>query len=135
MQKDAGRDDLRQRTTRFALQIIQFYASLPTRTEPTILGKQLLLSATSVGANYREAHRSRSDNEFVAKLGICLQELEETDYWLELLLLANFQTATAINPLRDETSQLIAIFTTILKKKRLQLKESASAYNFDDQAE
>ena len=59
MQKDVGRDDLRQRTTRFALQIIQLYGSLPTRVEATILGKQLLRSGTSVGANYREAHRSR----------------------------------------------------------------------------
>ena len=135
MQKDVGRDDLRQRTTRFALQIIQLYGSLPTRVEATILGKQLLRSGTSVGANYREAHRSRSDNEFIAKLGICLQELEETDYWLELLLLADFQTTIVINPLRDETSQLLAIFTTIVKKKRLQLKEPSITYDFDNQAD
>lgn len=132
MQNAVGRDDLRQRTTRFALQIIQCYGSLPSRAEATILGKQLLRSGTSVGANYREAHRSRSNSEFMAKLGICLQELEETDYWLELLLLANLQTSTIINPLRDETSQLIAIFTTIVKKKRLQLKEPVTTYDFND---
>lgn len=76
--------DLRQRTKVFALRIIRLFAALPTSADAQIIGKQLVRSGTSVGANYREACRSRSDSEFVSKAHICLQELEETVYWLEL---------------------------------------------------
>jgi len=79
------KEDLRRRTKGFALQIIRLYSSLPKSTEAQVLGKQLLRSGTSVGANYREAFRARSASEFVAKLGDSLRELEESAYWLELL--------------------------------------------------
>jgi four helix bundle protein len=81
--KEQTYEDLAQRTKRYALQIIRLCASLPTTMEAQVLGKQLLRSGTSVGANYREASRARSDSEFLAKLGVSLQEIEESAYWLE----------------------------------------------------
>jgi four helix bundle protein len=110
--------DLRNRTKNFALRIIKLYASLPRLAVAQTLGKQLLRSGTSVGANYREADRARSNAEFISKLGDCLKELEETAYWQEL-----FADSGTIRPQRlalldDETSQLIAIFTSIVKKVR-----------------
>ncbi len=68
---------LRGRTKAFALRVVKMYSALPKITEAQVLGKQVLRSGTSVGANYREAYRSRSTQEFIAKIGICLQELED----------------------------------------------------------
>jgi len=79
-------DNLKDRTKNFALKIIKLYTSLPKNMEYKIIRKQILRSGTSVGANYREGCRGRSSQEFVAKLGISLQEREETAYWLELLI-------------------------------------------------
>ena len=70
------------------------------------------------GANFREAYRARSNSEFVAKLGVCLPELEETTYWLELLCDAEIMTQTQLAELLDECNQLIAIFTTISKNRK-----------------
>src|SRR5215813_1601618 len=83
---DIERRDLRKRTKLFALRIIRLYVSLPKSQEAQVLGKQLLRSGTSVGAHYREGCRSRSNAEFISKLEGGLQELEETTYWLELLV-------------------------------------------------
>lgn len=77
--------DLSVRTKSFALRVIRLYSSLPKTTVAQTLGKQVLRSGTSVGANYREANRSRSRIEFIAKIGDCLKELDETAYWLDLL--------------------------------------------------
>ena len=74
------RADLRLRTKDFALRNIKLFTQLPNSPVARTLGHQLLRSATSVGANFREAYRARSDAEFVSKLGDCLKELEETSY-------------------------------------------------------
>jgi four helix bundle protein len=84
--QQTGRVDLRVRTKQFALRVIRLFCALPKRAEVEVLGKQVLRSGTSVGANFREAYRARSDAEFLSKLGDCLKELEETCYWLELLV-------------------------------------------------
>jgi four helix bundle protein len=96
------KSDLAVRTKNFALQIIRFFPKLPRTTEAQILGKQLLRAATSVGANYREAYRGRSKAEFIAKCGDSLRELEETGYWLELLLESNLVAQETITPLETE---------------------------------
>jgi four helix bundle protein len=75
MQKEEG--DLAVRTKSFALRIIRLFSALPKTTEAQVIGKQLLRSGTSVGANYREAYRGRSKAEFVSKCGDCLREIEE----------------------------------------------------------
>jgi four helix bundle protein len=78
--------DLRTRTKQFALRIIRLYGALPSGNVAQVLGKQLLRSGTSVGAHYREGCRARSTAEFVSKLEVGLQELDESAYWLELLV-------------------------------------------------
>src|SRR5215831_10864030 len=85
MMEEEQKPDLRARTKAFALRVIRLYCSLPKLTEAQVLGKQLLRSSTSVGAQYREALRARSRAEFVSKIEAALQELEETVYWIELL--------------------------------------------------
>jgi four helix bundle protein len=110
--------DLRSRTKTFALRIIALYNTLPRSGSAHVLGHQLLRSGTSVGANFREAHRARSNAEFVSKVGDSLKELEETSYWLELLADSGAVNATKLASLLDETSQLTAILTAIAKKVR-----------------
>jgi four helix bundle protein len=92
------------------------FSTLPKTTEAQVLGKQMLRSGTSVGANYREAYRGRSKPEFIAKCGDCLREVEETAYWLELLVSANIVDADKLAPLRAEVDELTAIFVTIVKR-------------------
>ncbi len=116
--------DLRARTSNFALRIIKLYISLPKTTEGQVIGKQVLRSGTSVGAHYREGHRAKSDADIVNKFESALQELDETDYWLELLVKSGIIPAQKVEPLRRETNELLAIFTTIVTKikKRLNKK-------------
>jgi len=110
--------DLSERTKVFALRIIKMFSALPKSEVARVLGKQVLRSGTSVGANYREGHRARSKAEFIAKIGDCLKELDETAYWLELLTDSETIPAPRLAPLQDECNQLLAIFTTISKKAK-----------------
>jgi len=114
------RVDLRVRTKQFALRVIRLFSALPRGPVADVIGKQLLRSGTSVGANFREAHRARSDAEFVCKVGDCLKELEETWYWLELLIDAELISAHRLAPLLDECNELMAILTIIAKKVKAQ---------------
>ena len=110
--------DLKPRTLSFARRIIKLYTALPKATLAQTLGKQLLRSGTSVGANYREAYRARSRKEFVALMGICLKELDETDYWLELLHEEKILPANRLKSIRQETKELTAIFVTIINQTK-----------------
>ena len=111
--------DLKPRTKAFALRVIRMYSELPKNdTVAQVLGKQVLRSSTSVGANYREASRGRSKAEFVSKTGDCLKEIEETEYWLELLVDSGCVGSSKMSDLLDETRQLIAIFTAINKNSK-----------------
>jgi len=110
--------DLSERTKVFALRVIKMFSALPKTEVARVLGKQVLRSGTSVGANYREAHRSRSKAEFIAKIGDCLKELDETAYWLELLVDSETVLAPRLEGLQDECQQLLAIFTTISKNAK-----------------
>lgn len=109
------KNDLKNRTKHFALQVIGLYAALPKTVEAQILGKQVLRSGTSVGAHYREANRSRSDAEFISKIEVALQELDETTYWLELLTESGITNDSRIEQTHKEADELIAIFTTCVK--------------------
>ena len=111
--------DLKLRTKAFALRVIQMYSKLAKNdTIAQVLGRQVLRSGTSVGANYREASRGRSKAEFTSKIGDCLKEIEETEYWLELLVDSGCVSSEKMAELLDETRQLIAIFTTIDKHSK-----------------
>ena len=111
--------DLRPRTKLFARRVIRLYAALPkTDVVAQVLGKQMLRSGTSVGANYREAYRARSKAEFISKTGDCLKEADETLYWLDLILDESFVRPHRLQPLLREADELVAIFTTISKHSR-----------------
>lgn len=110
--------DLRDRTKQFALRMIRMFTALPKTTEAQVLGKQVLRSATSVGANYREAYRGRSRAEFIAKAGDCLKEIEETGYWLELLVESGIVDKQRFEGLMTECDELTAIFVTIIRKSK-----------------
>jgi len=114
-------EDLRLRTKAFALRIIRMFTALPRSEVARVLGKQALRSGTSVGANYREAYRARSGPEFVSEVGDCLKELEETAYWLELLVDSGTVSSNKMAALLRETSELLAIFTTISKKTKARI--------------
>src|SRR6187551_2821198 len=94
--------DLKQRTKLFALRIIKLFTSLPKTAEAQVIGKQVLRSGTSVGAEYREACRSRSSAEFISKIQSSLQELDETAYWLELLVEGGLIKPAKLNSLQKE---------------------------------
>ncbi|WP_395748645.1 four helix bundle protein [Prosthecobacter sp.] len=118
--------DLRERTKAFALRVVRMFVALPKTDEARVMGKQALRAGTSVGANFREAHRARSKAEFIAKVGDCLKELDETSYWLELLMEGDIVPSSKLAPLHDEAQQLLAILTTISKnaKKGKDSKDS-----------
>ena len=113
--KSASPDQLRQRTKIFALRVIQLVEALPKTTTTAVLGKQLLRSATSVGANYRAGCRARSKAEFIAKMGIVLEEADECGYWLELLSESGAIPATRLVDLQRETEELTAIMVSSIK--------------------
>jgi len=110
--------ELRKRTKDFALRVIRLFAELPKTTEAQIIGRQVLRSGTSIDANYHEAHRGRSKAEFIAKCGDSLRELEETAYWLELLVDGQVIAAETLKALRQECDKLTAIFVTIIKRAK-----------------
>jgi four helix bundle protein len=104
--------NLRTRTKRFALRIIKLYQDLPSSGEAQVIGKQVLRSGTSVGAQYREACRAKSPADFVNMMGGSLKELDETAYWLELLTEGEIVFAPKLADLQKETAELIAIFVS-----------------------
>ena len=108
----AADNNLKDRTKQFALRVMRLYRALPRREEARIIGRQILRSGTSVGANYRAACRARSKAEFVAKLGIVLEEADETVFWLELLQESSLISAQKLAPLVQEARELTAIFVT-----------------------
>src|SRR5947209_13267692 len=120
--QETERVDFRRRTKESALRVIRLFCAWPKRVEVDLIGKQVLRSGTSVGANFREAHRARSDAEFLSKVGDCLKELEETCYWLELLVEGEIVPLNLLAALQDECNQLIAILTTISKKVKHRAK-------------
>src|SRR5881394_116793 len=120
-----GNRDLRLRTRAFALRIIRVYASLPKAVEAQVLGKQLLRSGTSVGAHYSEATRARSVAEFVSKIEGGLQELEETNYWLQLLIDSEIQTKKRLEPLCEEANELVAILVSSVRTAKKRTKTSS----------
>lgn len=116
MDGDASKQEqLRQRTKRFALRIIRLFKSLPRSAEAQVMGKQLLRSGTSVGANYRSAGRARSRAEFVSKISIVVEEADETVFWLECLVESGTVKEELVRDLMKEANELVAIFAASLR--------------------
>ena len=106
---------LKNRTKTYALRIIKLYQALPKSGETQVIGKQILRSGTSVGAQYREACRAKSQADFINKMEGSLQELDETGYWLELLTESQIVPAERLADLQKESNELTAIFVTSVK--------------------
>ena len=106
--------DLKARTKRFALEIIQLVSELPKNTAGFELGKQLIRSGTSVGANYRSSQRGRSRAEFISKLSIVQEEADESIFWLELISESSLLSKERVSPSLKEADELTAIFTKML---------------------
>jgi four helix bundle protein len=118
MEQIPSKQELRNRTKRFALRIIRLFRHLPRTTEAQVLGKQLLRSGTSVGANYRAAGRARSKAEFIAKMGIVVEEADETVFWIECLVEAEIVKAELLTDLLSEANELLAIFAASQRTAR-----------------
>ncbi|HEX3656635.1 MAG TPA: four helix bundle protein [Pirellulales bacterium] len=127
MEEKKGR--FRERTKAFAVRVIRLYGALPKNSVVAqVIGKQFLRSATSVGAQYREAAMARSRAEFISKTQCALQELEETSYWFELLVEADIIPQKRLNNLIDESKQLTAMFVaSINTSKRRRTPPNASS--------
>jgi four helix bundle protein len=103
--------ELRNRTKNFALRIIRMSQSMPNTREATVINRQVLRSATSMAANYSTVGRARSKAEFLAKLGVVIEESDETVFWLELLGESGIVKPEKLGDLFAEANQLLAIFS------------------------
>ncbi|MBI5304812.1 MAG: four helix bundle protein [Chloroflexi bacterium] len=118
------RDDLKARTKLFALRTINLCESLPQRRSSAILANQLIRAGTSVGANYRAACRARSTKDFVNKLGVVIEESDESAYWIELVVEAKLMSERRVASLLKEADELTAIFTASHKTASRSLRQS-----------
>ena len=107
----ARSDQLKERTYRFALRVVQLCRLYPRTLEGRILSQQLLRAGTGVAANYRAACRGRSRREFAAKLGTVIEEADESEFWLSATRDLEIVTAPEVESLRVEADELVAIFT------------------------
>jgi four helix bundle protein len=106
-----GPEELRDRTKAFAVRIVKPYRSLPHTGDSQVLGKQLLRCGTSVAANYRAACRGRSRAEWIAKIGLVVEEADETVFWLEMLSDCDIVSSRRCEDILKEARELSAIFT------------------------
>jgi four helix bundle protein len=117
-EKNNFAEEFRNRTKKFALEIIKYFQTLPKTDEARILGKQLLRSATSVAANYRAVCRARSKAEFFSKLSITVEEADECVLWLELLKESGISNTIKSVELHKEASEIIAVLAKARKTTR-----------------
>lgn len=112
--------EMKDRTKRFAVRVIKLVASLPDTRFSDVIGKQLLRSGTSIGANYRSACRAKSTADFVFKLSIVEEEADESNYWMELLVESALVPPVMLADLIDEANQLVAIIVSSIKTLKLK---------------
>lgn len=110
--------DLKLRTKRFAVAVIRFVECLPKDETCRVLGRQLLRSGTSVGANYRAANRAKSTADFISKMGTVEEEADESGYWMELLLETGKAVQHHVEPLTREANELLAIAVASINTAR-----------------
>ena len=107
--------ELKARTKQFALRVMKLVAAFPKNMEGQTIANQLIRSGTSVGANYRAACRARSKAEFIAKLGIVEEEADESAFWMELIIDGKLMDKKLVEPLLQETNELVAIMAASRK--------------------
>jgi len=112
-------EELKKRTKQFGLRGINVVEALPNTRTANVIGNQLLRSATSVGVNYRSACRGRSKVDFISKIGIAIEEADESLYWMELLIEAGIVLEERLSPLMQEANELVAILTASVKTARV----------------
>ncbi|MEW6407355.1 MAG: four helix bundle protein [Patescibacteria group bacterium] len=110
-----NKNDLRKRTKQYVLRIIKLVRALPNTVEGRIIGNQLMRSGTSVGANYYAACRARSKTEFIAKLGVVIEEADESAFWLEIVIESRLLKKELVEPLLKETNEIISIMVVSRK--------------------
>ena len=115
---DTPAEQIKRRAKQFALRIIRLFRALPRAAEAQVIGRQLLRSGTAVAANYRAVCRARSKAEFVAKIGVVVEEIDETVFWLEMLVEAGIVRANRMEPLLKEANELLAIFAASQRTAR-----------------
>ncbi len=111
-------EDLKKRTKQYALRIIKLVNAMPQTSAGRTIGNQIIRCGTSVGANYRAACRARSKAEFIAKLGIVIEEIDESAFWLEVIIESNLVKRKLIEPLLQETNEIIAIMISSSKSTK-----------------
>lgn len=110
-----NREEMYERTMQFSVRVVRLVKALSRGMAEDVIAKQLTRSATSIGANYREACHGKSHADFVAKLKICEGEADETVYWLELLVRSDMMKESKMQPLIDEAREFVAMFTAATK--------------------
>lgn len=125
---DMNNENLKSRTKRFALEVIKLVEALPPGKTCDVIGRQLLRSGTSVGANYRAACRAKSSADFIYKMGIVEEEADESGYWMELLVESGKLKPSAHAALIKESSELVAITVVSIQtaKKRTTTSKAAA---------
>lgn len=118
-------EDLRLRSKQCAYRIIKLFRTLPKSAEAQIIGKQLLRSGTSAAANYRAAARARSQAEFISKIGIVVEEADETVFWLECLADNGIVRRELLADLLQEANELLAIFAASQRTAKSNAKAGA----------
>ena len=111
-------EQLRERTKQFAIRIVRLFRSLPKNDEARIMGKQLLRAGTSVAANYRAVCRARSRAEFISKIGVAVEEADETVFWLEILVETGLVPRVQMEKLLAEANELLAILAASQRTAR-----------------
>lgn len=125
-------EELRERTKQFAIRVVHLFRALPKTEDARVMGRQLLRSATSVAANYRAACRALSHPHFVAKIGLVLEESDESAFWLEMLADTGVMKPERLADLKREADELVAIFSAsyaTAKSKSLKAKPAALRRN------
>jgi four helix bundle protein len=113
-----NQEQMRNRTKEFAKQIVTLCRQLPENREGRLIGNQIFRSGTSVGSNYRAVCRARSKADFIAKIGLVLEETDETLYWLELIDETKIMKNGALKEIKKEANELVAIFVSTVNKAR-----------------
>jgi four helix bundle protein len=114
-------DELKARTKKFAIRVINLVNALPNTSAGRAIGNQLIRSGTSVGANYRAVCRARSTKEFISKLGVVIEEADESSFWMELIIEADVLPKQKVQALLQESDELTAIFVSSIKTAKSKI--------------
>lgn len=117
-----NREEMYERTMQFSIRVVRMVKAMPRDIAEDVIARQLTKSATSIGANYREACHGKSPADFVAKLKICEGEADETLYWLQLLVNTDIMPAARMQALIDEAREFVAIFTAGTRTSQQNLR-------------